>query len=904
MIPETERMRLPAPPPPARRAGIPVIAILAPVVMAGALWVMTSSPHVLLFAFLGPVVAMAGWLDGRRTARRDRRAGVAVGLRRLDELASRVEERAEELRRSLERAASVRAPIADEGGSAPFVVRLGTGDLPSGVAFESDGGEEVPELAAAIDTLRDRAALIRDAPVLIDEPLCDVVATGPTVLVRAFARALTIQAVESCPVPDGQVLAPAGETWTRRLPHNVADADHWEVRTGDRRLLRVRHGASSTPAGAVLVRLGDEAGAAPRVESPHVIDSFAPVLVCTAEAGARAQEIAGRARLDGWRAESEIPATVALSALSDVPDDPEAVLSAVVGRDAEGQVHLDLDRDGPHALVAGTTGSGKSELLVTWVLALARDRAPHELGFLLIDFKGGAAFAPLRDLPHVVGMVSDLDPATAARAVQSLRAELRRREEALALHGARSIAEMPPGALSRLVIVVDEFAALVALDAELHAVFADLAARGRSLGLHLIVCTQRPAGIVRESVLANITLRICLRVLAAADSVAVVGHAGAAALPPEARGRGVLSDGGRERMVQFALSDPADASSIATRWAGHPRSPGRPWLDPLPASLPAGELAAFVQTMPEAGGVLIGAIDLPERQRRDPFVVDPWEGGAVLVLGATGSGRSTTLDMIASAVDAELRRVPDDPAELWQALATPVGNRRVLVILDDLDRTLAWVDQEQRADLTELLARAARDARRSGLAIAASARSGGGALHALQTVFEQRIILRLASREEHLLAGGRLGGYRADRLPGSCTWRDAEAQVALPPPIAREAWRATLEEVVLTEGLWSIVTPRPSGLVDRLAGAGVAATSPGSGIVTEQTTVGDADGWLVEHAASATARRSGRLLLIGCNAADHRAITRARAALPPLSGDDEAWLFDGVTTRRVRFRVA
>ncbi|MFW8745594.1 FtsK/SpoIIIE domain-containing protein, partial [Mesorhizobium japonicum] len=177
-------------------------------------------------------------------------------------------------------------------------------------------------------------------------------------------------------------------------------------------------------------------------------------------------------------------------------------LAAPIGRDADGPVIVDLVADGPHALVGGTTGSGKSELLVSWVLAMAHGRRPDEVAFLLVDFKGGAAFAPLAGLPHVVGILSDLDARLTRRAIESLRAELLRRERLLADAGVRSIDELPSGALARLVVVVDEFAAVVSGQPELHDVFADLAARGRSLGLHLVLCTQRPAGVVRDGVLA------------------------------------------------------------------------------------------------------------------------------------------------------------------------------------------------------------------------------------------------------------------------------------------------------------------------------------------------------------------------------------------------------------------
>src|SRR5258708_39991748 len=109
--------------------------------------------------------------------------------------------------------------------------------------------------------------------------------------------------------------------------------------------------------------------------------------------------------------------------------------------------------------------------------------------------------------------------------------------------------------MARLVIVVDEFAAVVSGQPELHELFADLSARGRSLGLHLVLCTQRPSGVVRDAVLANITLRISLRVTDRADSVAVIGTDAAAALPVEPPGRALVVDGARVRLVQAPLPD-------------------------------------------------------------------------------------------------------------------------------------------------------------------------------------------------------------------------------------------------------------------------------------------------------------------------------------------------------------
>ncbi len=115
-------------------------------------------------------------------------------------------------------------------------------------------------------------------------------------------------------------------------------------------------------------------------------------------------------------------------------------LRAVMGHSASGPHAIDLRSDGPHALVGGTTGSGKSELLQSWVLAMAAAHSPQRLNFLFVDYKGGAAFAECAHLPHAIGVVTDLSPHLVRRALKSLTAELRLREELLAAHKAKDLA--------------------------------------------------------------------------------------------------------------------------------------------------------------------------------------------------------------------------------------------------------------------------------------------------------------------------------------------------------------------------------------------------------------------------------------------------------------------------------
>lgn len=195
---------------------------------------------------------------------------------------------------------------------------------------------------------------------------------------------------------------------------------------------------------------------------------------------------------------------------------------------------LDLVEEGPHALVAGTTGSGKSELLTSWLLGLALHYSPTELRYVLIDYKGGAAFGELAQLPHVHGVLTDLQPTLTGRALQSLEAFLRKREITLAAVKARDITHyyaLTGKRLARVMIVVDEFRALATDHSEAMENLIRLATHGRSLGLHLVLATQKPGGIVNGQILANTNLRIALRMRSSMDSNEVLGDSRAANLP-------------------------------------------------------------------------------------------------------------------------------------------------------------------------------------------------------------------------------------------------------------------------------------------------------------------------------------------------------------------------------------
>jgi S-DNA-T family DNA segregation ATPase FtsK/SpoIIIE len=362
---------------------------------------------------------------------------------------------------------------------------------------------------------------------------------------------------------------------------------------------------------------------------------------------------------------------------------------------------IDLRADGPHGLVGGTTGAGKSELLQTLVASLAATYPPDLVTFVLVDYKGGAAFSDCVDLPHVVGFVTDLDEGLVERALVSLNAEIRRREHVLRAAGCRDLVqlqrEQPAEAPPSLLLVVDEFAALARELPSFVDGVVDIAQRGRSLGIHLILATQRPAGVVNDNIRANTNLRIALRMNDRSDSDDVLGSPAAATLPRSRPGRAFVRTGETElrpiqvahagavtarrdestlRVVGAGAADGADPDALtdvralvaATTDAfadrGRP-APTPPWLPPLPAEIALAELRG---STPYA----IGLVDRPDRQRQETFAFDPRTMSGMVVLGASRSGKTTVLKTIAVTTAQEL-----DPDALHLYVVDMLGTGRL-----------------------------------------------------------------------------------------------------------------------------------------------------------------------------------------------------------------------------------
>ncbi|MEZ5406977.1 MAG: FtsK/SpoIIIE domain-containing protein [Acidimicrobiales bacterium] len=484
---------------------------------------------------------------------------------------------------------------------------------------------------------------------------------------------------------------------TRRVPRPVATVVDVEVGAGERPVATVTPPAAvGRPVEPVAVEGISGAGA------ESLARRLAP-LTDAASQVARAAEIPARVDLPEILGDPDIldsPAAVAARWAR-----PHRSLAAPVGRMATEVLALDIRRDGPHCLVAGTTGAGKSELLQTWISSLAATHGPQAVTFLLVDYKGGAAFKDCSRLPHAVGMVTDLDAAGVNRALQSLRAELTRRERILHANDCADLTEMLdrglPGAPPSLLIVVDEFAALVQEVPEFIEGVVGVAQRGRSLGLHLVLATQRPAGVITPQIRANTDLRIALRVADTEDSTDVIDVPDAAHIDRALPGRAIVRIGPRDRvpfqtayvggvsgagadgpavsLARFrfgaaerlatgparpgAASAPGDAARgtgrsdlerlVATISAAHHATgappPRRPWLEPL-APICDLEAVPFAPSGPDHEAVVLGMADRPAHQDQVALVFEPDVEGSLGIVGTGGAGKTVALRTIAAAV--------------------------------------------------------------------------------------------------------------------------------------------------------------------------------------------------------------------------------------------------------------
>lgn len=243
-----------------------------------------------------------------------------------------------------------------------------------------------------------------------------------------------------------------------------------------------------------------------------------------------------------------------------------------LGVSSGGSLNIGLSEHGPHWLLGGTTGAGKSQLLRSLVLSAALRYPPERLGLILVDFKGSAGLGPLAQLPHALSVLSNFDVSAVERALEFLRADIHRREVDLQALGVNSYRDylascQTAGTTPRypeLLIVVDEFRMLIDSMPDAMAELMRIATIGRSLGLHLVLATQRPQGAISQDIRANIATSICLRVASAQDSYNLLEHESAAYISAAHPGAGyVRLPDGRSLPFRAPLVDAVPSNSDA-----------------------------------------------------------------------------------------------------------------------------------------------------------------------------------------------------------------------------------------------------------------------------------------------------------------------------------------------------
>lgn len=378
-------------------------------------------------------------------------------------------------------------------------------------------------------------------------------------------------------------------------------------------------------------------------------------------------------------------------------------MRAVIGQSAGGKdCILDVHEKyhGPHGLVAGTTGSGKSETLQTYILSMAINYSPDDIGFFIIDYKGGGMANLFDGLPHMIGAISNLSGSAIKRAMVSIKSENMRRQRVFNEAGVNNInnytklvkageAELP---VPHLFIIVDEFAELKREQPEFMKELISVAQVGRSLGVHLILSTQKPAGTVDENIWSNSKFKLCLRVQDKQDSKEMLHKEDAAFITQAGRGylqvgndevyelfqsgwsgaeykndncagedsrMGILSDTGMKiigKKKTARVSSPANSvtqldavkdylADIAIH-NGYTRDYSL-WIPPIANPIYTDDIDSAYPISDDGSSyslvATMGMYDDPSRQKQNPYRIDMTATGNLAICGTNVSGKSTFL---------------------------------------------------------------------------------------------------------------------------------------------------------------------------------------------------------------------------------------------------------------------
>ncbi|MCD4849291.1 FHA domain-containing protein [Arthrobacter sp. AK01] len=593
-------------------AGLPLIAGIGLAVATG-MWMYLG------FTAISAVSLLVPFLTGRKS-RRECRLAVARAAREDADRRRRCSPSAAELVLAAHgRSGALGRPIAETAQEpAVSAALLGSssqsGGEPSGVWIRLGTAEESANIRWAPDDPLFSPPTIGFVPVTLDPRHAEVTLRGPNSHVDAVLRFMVMQlAAYPCAAESAVIfLGRLGRLpmSARFLPEVIlttnpeaalAALDHLK-NSPDGRLIVLDHPGcqddvltavvnSARLAGWQVVRCGTSAErAGPLVEISQSGTTgylefggerrtFVPDLVPEGVFDAFCRNLASIPRPDSAGIGRNVPLRCSLTDL--LPLGPRRILlrweqtamldglSAVLGQGPGGWVGFDLKLDGPHLLVAGTTGSGKSELLRTLVASIALSYSPAHTTFLFFDFKGGSGLRPLSGLPHCVGLLTDLGRHHLDRALASLRGEVRHREELFAAAGVTDLTqyrhaasdEFPP--IPHLVLVIDEFRMLIDQAPGALSELMRVAAIGRSLGIHLVMATQRPQGALTADIRANVTSSIALRVQSETESVDIINSKAAASIRADTPGRAYLAraSGRPEEFQTASLAISSDSTA-------------------------------------------------------------------------------------------------------------------------------------------------------------------------------------------------------------------------------------------------------------------------------------------------------------------------------------------------------
>lgn len=402
---------------------------------------------------------------------------------------------------------------------------------------------------------------------------------------------------------------------------------------------------------------------------------------------------------------------------------PYKSLAVPIGLRGQGdlvQLNLHEKAHGPHGLIAGTTGSGKSETIQSYILSLAVNFHPHDVAFLLIDYKGGGMANLFKNLPHLLGTITNLDGAQSMRALASINAEIHRRERLFREFEVNHInqyqkkfkngeAKEP---LPHLFLISDEFAELKANQPDFIKELVSIARVGRSLGVHLILATQKPSGVVDDQIWSNSRFKIALKVADRSDSnemlhtpdAAEITQTGRAYLQvgnnevyelfqtawsgadyqPEKDQLGIedhtiylINELGQYEVLNQDLSGldmaeeikevPTELDVIVQEINHLHQQEGiaavaQPWLPPLKERITLDELDKVVPIEAwqkrTAPSVLIGVADIPQAQKQEAVAIDLSKDGNILLYGSPGTGKTTFLQT--AAMDLARKQSPEN----------------------------------------------------------------------------------------------------------------------------------------------------------------------------------------------------------------------------------------------------